>query len=584
MERLDRDAEAMIERRQNLALGASSAQDENPVPDAPENSSNSHSLDEPHPATTDPPRNALPAATDTAPTVNTDELPPPITDAGEPVQLDLEGVLGYAMRSAPDYRRQKEELFLSTLALIVERHLWGPRFFSGVRAQLDGTPESGDYDTANSLIADLGVTQRLPYGGTISASALAEYVSFLRQASTSTADEESQTFGINVALELPLLRGAGRVAREDLVQAERNLVYAVRGFERFRREFLVDLSATYFDLVFAQQEIRNQELQLSNLAFVATQFRSLADAGKIRGFQAEQIEQDVLSARNRLLNLRERYANTLDRFKIDLGMDTATPLVIEPVDVSVPPPLLDIASSVATAWALRLDLQTDSDVVQDAVRAVRNARNGLAPDLDLEADLNLRTDDGKRIAGFDVDAGASDYRVALDFELPLDRRVEWSNLRSAQVREQRRVREHRVFRDEIALEVRRAIRQIEQARFHARAAEAQRHAQRTPGLGSLDPSAITRPARCDRGAGRPRRRPQQPRPRRRPTFAPPCCNTCSPPGRCASGLLVTGSPPPSSRPCPPIPPTPPPKKTPACPTSRRSSCHPAAAPVIDASE
>lgn len=465
MDQLDRDAARMIEARQHNTLGLSAPIDTDPVPPTPVEVSDEALYDE-RPTTENPVGDALPAVTDPDLTIDTDRLPGSIgTDEGPTLTLDLEGILATAIRSAPDYRREKEELFLTTLSLIIERHLWGPRFFSGVSGQLSGTPEDGDFDTVGSLVADLGVTQRLPYGGSVSARALVDYVAFLQQSSTSTADEETQGGAVELSLNLPLLRGAGMVAREDLIQAERDLTYAVRGFERFRREFLVELSGQYFDLVFAQQEIVNQQAQLRNLSFVADQFRALADAGKIRGFQAENIEQDVLSARNRLLNLRESYANRIDRFKIDLGLDMNTRLVIQPSRVQVPRPVLELEPSVSTALAYRLDLQTAEDQVTDARRRVRNARNGLLPDLDLDADLRLNTDEDKQRAGFDLEPADSDYDIGLNFEFPLDRKIEYSNLRAAQVRLERDLRELQVFRDGITLEVRQAIRLIEQSRF-----------------------------------------------------------------------------------------------------------------------
>ncbi|MEM1446442.1 MAG: TolC family protein [Planctomycetota bacterium] len=465
MDRLDRDAAAMIEARQNQTLGPLAPDDPDTVPGQPIVVAGD-ALYEETPETQNLDPDQLPAVTDPELTIDTDRLPGSIgTDEGPLVSLDLEGVLATAIRTAPAYRREKEDLFLTTLSLIIERHLWGPRFFSGVSGRLNGTPESGDFDTVGTLVADLGVTQRLPYGGNVSIRALVDYVAFLQQSSTSTADEETQGGGLELSLNLPLLRGAGMVAREDLIQSERDLTYAIRAFERFRREFLVDLSSEYFGLVFAQQQIVNQQAQLRNLSFVAEQFRALADAGKIRGFQAENIEQDVLSARNRLLSLRESYANRIDRFKIDLGLDMGARLVIEPSEVQVPRPILELEPSVSTALDYRLDLQTAADRVIDARRRVSNARNNVLPDLDLDADLDLRTDDDKQRAGFDLELSDSSYDVGLNFELPLDRRIEYSNLRAAQVRLERDLRELDVFRDGITLEVRQAIREIEQSRF-----------------------------------------------------------------------------------------------------------------------
>src|SRR5947207_14937506 len=45
---------------------------------------------------------------------------------------------------------------------------------------------------------------------------------------------------VNLDLVQPLLRGGGRaVTLEPLTQAERNLLYAIRNFARFRKEFYV---------------------------------------------------------------------------------------------------------------------------------------------------------------------------------------------------------------------------------------------------------------------------------------------------------------------------------------------------------
>ena len=46
--------------------------------------------------------------------------------------------------------------------------------------------------------------------------------------------EGIQSAEIILEADIPLLRGAGNVAREDRIQAERDLIYAAREFERFR--------------------------------------------------------------------------------------------------------------------------------------------------------------------------------------------------------------------------------------------------------------------------------------------------------------------------------------------------------------
>ena len=50
--------------------------------------------------------------------------------------------------------------------------------------------------------------------------------------------------------EAALAEAAGRhIAREPLTQAERNVIYAIRDFERFRSQFAIDLVADYWNVV-----------------------------------------------------------------------------------------------------------------------------------------------------------------------------------------------------------------------------------------------------------------------------------------------------------------------------------------------
>ncbi|MEM6854447.1 MAG: TolC family protein [Planctomycetota bacterium] len=465
LSRLDLEAQRIIHQQQARSLGPNAAATDTfvPTPEAvPDNSLYAYD-----PATANTPADRL--VIEAAPIVDQVPYPAILDDGTKPdtLRLDLEAIIAQAIEFAPDYRREKEELFLTTLSLIVERHEWGPRFFSTVTGQVEGTPEAGDNDTALNLIGSLGVTQRLPYGGTVSATALVDYVRFLEQASTNTGDDETQAADLQFSLDLPLLRGAGKTAAtvETRIQAERDLIYAVRGFERFRREFFVDLATTYFDLVRRQRQLANQELQLRNFESSSELFVALAEAGREPYFQAERAEQRVLRARNSLINQQENYVRAIDALKLRIGIDTTRSVEIIPVEIIVPEVLLETDTSVATALDQRLDLQTVGDFVEDAVRDVLIAKNQLLPDLDLTADLTLPTDETVARGGLDFEASDGEYEVGLTLGLPLDRKIEYTDYRASLIRLEREKRDYQVERDRIALEVRRAVRAIEQARF-----------------------------------------------------------------------------------------------------------------------
>lgn len=465
LDRLDLEARRILERQQTRALGPDAAYAD-PTPPTPAVSAEPglYAYD---PATNNPQAGQLDVRQ--APAAEVVAYPDILDDGSQPdtIRLDLEALLGYAIEFSPDYRREKEDLFLTTLSLIVERHEWGPRFFSAVTGRIEGVPEAGDTDTALNLIASLGVTQRLPYGGSISAAALVDYVRFLEKASTNTLPTETDAAALELSIDLPLLRGAGKSAAtvETRIQAERDLIYAVRGFERFRREYFVDLATRYFDLLRRQRQLANRELQLANLEQSAELFTALADAGRQSYFQAQRAEQRVLRARNSLINQQEGYARQLDSLKLLIGIDTNRPVEIIAVEIDVPEVLLDTDRSVTAGLDLRLDLQTTGDRVADSRRGVLIARNGLLADLDLTADLTIPTDETLERGGVDFDVGDGEFDIALTLDLPIDRKIEYTDYRASLIRLEQQRRDYRVGRDRVALEIRSAVRAIEQARF-----------------------------------------------------------------------------------------------------------------------
>ncbi|MHC5008410.1 MAG: TolC family protein, partial [Planctomycetota bacterium] len=360
------------------------------------------------------------------------------------------------------YRFAEEDFLLSALRLLSERHLWGPRVFNDLLVEVESIGDNGLYDSSLRLVNDLRVTQRLPYGGQVSAQLLAAATEDLHQR---VAGENVQTAELVFAADVPLLRGAGMVAREDLIQAERNMVYSARDFERFRREFLFDITTDFLNLVVQQQAIVNAERQVELLEAFEERDRALAEAGRTPPFEAALSVQSTLFSVDRLNSQREIFRLAVDRFKVRIGMPEEQALIIKPTTPGLPTPEADLEDAVRAAMSYRLDLQNRRDRIDDARRAVNNARNALLADLDLSGSLSIPTDDDKDRAGLDFDFEDLSFRAALALGLPIDREVERINLREAQVDLERSIREYERFRDTLAVDVRAAVRNIDRAEF-----------------------------------------------------------------------------------------------------------------------
>jgi len=451
LQRLDSESNQMIHQFQGASLGSEAVSDPARVPPRPLSPEVSDRAYRTHLPSVNPSSKILPAQE----AAESKELPA--------LKMNLERCLAYAIEHSREYRNEKDDLYLASLALLAERHLWGPRFFNTVSAQLVGTPETGDTDHAMELINDLTVTHKLPYGGEVSATALVSFVDAMRADSPDPGD--SAAASVIVSLEKPLLRGAGQSAREPLIQAYRNLIYEVREFERFRREFLVDVAEEYFGLLQAQGDIGNRELQVKNLKRLYEQEQEKLRLGRegVEKFDVQQAESQAAFAENNLNNGRLRLESLLDSFKIRLGMPIDQPLEVLPTTESIEQVLPNIREASTAALAYRLDLQTSKDRVDDARRLAAVARNNMLPDLDLNASIFLPTDPNRRFDRYRLDAGSGTYNVGLSLGLPLDRRQEQIGYRSSLIELQRSQRSYSLHRDRVLQAVRTAIRDISQA-------------------------------------------------------------------------------------------------------------------------
>jgi len=384
--------------------------------------------------------------------------------------LTITDTFRLAQRSGREYLNAEEDYLLAAISLMIERHLWGPRFFNDTSATLSAEGDSGNFDHTLGIINSLRTTKRLPYGGQVEARWVWRATEQLR---SSVTDQYRQSSEIILGGNIPLLRGAGSVAREDLIQAERNLIYAARAFEDFRRSYLVDIADDYFSLLQTRSQIANQERQIESLRRVNDETQAKVDAGRESRFRVAIVENDLLSGIAALASLREQYILQLDRFKVRLGLDPKEPIDIAPLDFELAEPDIDEYDAAALALEYRLDLQNQRDRVTDGRRAVANAKNNLLPDLDIAGDVAIPTDPFAREGGIAFDPDYTRYSAGLDLSLPLDRKIERLSLKRATVQLERQVRTYERARDDVVVSARSAVRQIDRSRFALTLAERQ---------------------------------------------------------------------------------------------------------------
>ena len=384
--------------------------------------------------------------------------------------ISLTDSLKLAQRQGREYLTAEEGYIIDAIGLLTERHRWGPRLFADTSAVVGGDGDEGRFDNAVSVVNSLRATQRLPYGGEAEARWVWNATEQLR---SSVSGQYRQSSSLVLDASIPLLRGAGMVARESLIQSERDLVYAARDFEDFRRSYFVSIAEDYFRLLQTVSGLQNRLVQLSNLQQFVAQEQALYEAGRRSDFQVNEARDRLVSARSQLASAREQYTLQIDRFKIRLGIPIAQPLRLVGANITIPEPSTTIEDATQSALNYRLDLQNRRDQLTDAERGVRNSRDQLLADLDLSGQVRIPTDPDVSEGGLAIDPDEASWEAGITLSLPLDRRIERLQLRQALIRLEQSRRSLAEFTDNVVLDARRRVREIDLARFRLELAEAQ---------------------------------------------------------------------------------------------------------------
>jgi outer membrane protein TolC len=358
-----------------------------------------------------------------------------------------------------DYQRQKEELYLMALDLTLERHQFAMQWFG----TFDSRYTRGDADETLEHQAGLGFNQMLADGAQVSASIAYDWLRYL------TGDPRASIGSVlSATITQPLLRGAGRrVAQENLTQAERNVLYQIRSFNRYRQEFVVSIVGDYYRVLQRRDAVTNAENNYKRRVESRQLLEMEGDAGRVNRFEVDQAKQRELDAINNYVQAQQIYQQGLDYFKIRLALPTDANVeldqnelkALEKVGVSQPNYTVDTA--IETALLERLDLATSMDMIDDTLRKVMVAENGLGADLNLVGGMNVGSTPPTDYGRLQFHRGT--YELGVEAGLPLDRKQERNVYREALIILKQQQRQYDNDQDTVKLQVRQAYRDLQQA-------------------------------------------------------------------------------------------------------------------------
>ncbi len=424
-------------------------------------------------------------------------------EPNQPVALGLTDALQVAAFNSREYQSQKESVFQTALALDLQRNAFR-NTYAGLINQVFTSELDADAADQTGIVTspEVGVERQLQSGISLASRIIVDLAQMVRPDGAF-----SEGLFVDFSVTIPLLAGSGEhIVAEPLTQAQRNVLYALWDFDRFKRTFAVQVASDYLNVLQQLDRVDNARGNYERLIDSAQRSRALADAGRLSEIEVDQINQDVLSARDQWIAAQESYARQLDQYKITLGLPTDARIELKPAelrrlaergreamgadeaaDAILAPPTADANDGqprtasdrfrgrlelpetdvVRIALERRRDLRVRIEQVDDAKRDVVVAADALRPGLTLRGGGSFG--DRRGVGSTDQPRAelrpeTGSYNASLAFDFPWEKTPERNDYRNALIALEASVRDVQALEDQIKLALRNALRQLRQTR------------------------------------------------------------------------------------------------------------------------
>lgn len=405
--------------------------------------------------------------------------------------LSLAAALDIAVKHSRIFQSSKEQLYLQALAVTLSRHQFEPIFSGRARADYQTTTEAVTLtvDTLTGLpkvVSEADATlveeHRVTGQGSLGAAWLAKTGAQLSAAFTTdflrylTGDPRTFTSSqLSATLMQPLWRGAGyKATMENLTQGERTFLYQLRDFSRFKRDFSVQTATAYYGVLQNRDAVRNSWRGFQNFKRNVERERALVEEGRKTQESLSLLRQSELNTETAWINAVRTYKQSLDQFKIQLGLSTDAPVVVadrelEQLKIMHPDMTADDAQRVALET--RLDFYNVRNQQEDAHRKIGLAANGLRPQVDVVGSAGITSVAGTGTGFQPPDLNRYHWSAGLLVDLPFDRKAQRNTYRAALIAHEQATRQLAQKEDEIKLQVRNDWRNLDQAKRNFESAQ-----------------------------------------------------------------------------------------------------------------
>lgn len=419
-------------------------------------------------------------------------------EPNQALEISLIDALQIAAHNSPEYQTRKEDVFRTALTLDLERNEFRNIFSAGTDHSIITDTSGNRTETSVSNGASAGVSRLLKNGALVTSAVALDLTNLLTGGGSSRLGLD-----VDTSVSIPLLRGAGRhIVLEPLTQAERNVIYELWEFDRYKRTFAVNIATNYMSVLSRVDSLNNSRDNYRSAILSARTSRRQGDAGRLKLIEVDQAVQSELRARSTWISAQLALANSLDSFKTLVGLPadaritvdvndlealrqrgakyvelmkvaysasaaaTAPPADAEPVLIPASkedagPYEIDELVAIHLALEHRLDLRVANGSVFDAQRNVIVTADALRTGLTLNGSARFSdSDDGDGHLNF----RGGRYEALLRLNLPIERTRERNNYRNSLILLERATRSVQSLEDSIKTAIRNELRTLLESR------------------------------------------------------------------------------------------------------------------------
>jgi outer membrane protein TolC len=405
--------------------------------------------------------------------------------AGRVLRLSLKRALEMGAGSALDVQASAYDAPVAQQARLAAEASFDRLLTAGVTATHQETPSTNLFlgsgvITDNSFDLQVGVSRRLRNGGTLSLLYTADRTSTSNPFATV---DPAYDQGLTLEATRPLLRGAGDVALADIRRAQNQVASAQAGYHTQVETTLLSVADAYWELVFADDNLdaRRKALEVAKELLDDAHSRLAAEVGTpldVADARAgvERRRSDLLEAGN----LRETVQDRLLSMILPFGPHVRPEVHVMPTDHATThpetlPTRRDEQRYVDLAMQGRPELLGSRAEIANAGIDVLVARDAIRPQLDVVGRLGeAGLDSGLAESLKDIATGrAITGSIGLEFSLYIGQRAARADWLAAAWRRRQALVRRRELQNQIVVEVRGALRDLDTARAQLGAASAE---------------------------------------------------------------------------------------------------------------